>query len=150
MRCLSSRSHQPGPHLGVRTERVGGRHGLHGQARLHGVLGLDGAEAAGRRHVGPVTPDTLPTEGRVRAVPNSYGGGRLGGRPRLAHRCRLHRLSVSVVDDDPARPGPPGPGPRHLGEGGAGGPGVPAGPRGRPGDLRSGQGGVARPGGCRF
>ena len=70
-------------HLCVGTERVGGRHRLHGQTRLHRVLGLHGAETAGGRHVGPVAPDALPTEGGVRPVADSDGGGRLGGRTRL-------------------------------------------------------------------
>ena len=121
---------QSRPHLCVGTEGVGGRHCLDRQARLHGVLGLDGAEPAGRRHVGPVAPDALPTEGGVGPVAHPDGGGRLGRRSRLAPGRGLHRLPVPVVEDDPARPGSPGPGPGHLGEaGGGGGPGgSPAGP----------------------
>ena len=80
---MFDKQRQSRTHLCVGTEGVGGRHCLHRQARLHGVLGLDGAEPTGRRHVGPVAPDALPTEGGVRPVADSDGGGRLGGRTRL-------------------------------------------------------------------
>ena len=54
--------HQTTDALGVGTEGVGGRHGLHGQARLHRVLRLDGAHAASVGHVSARAPDTFATE----------------------------------------------------------------------------------------